>query len=297
MLKRISFSELSLYMACPFKRHLCYDLRMWEGKTAYTWFGTVLDDALGSLFQERKPLEEVISIVAERLSASSIQDPDVVASFAKLAEKRWKRDATAQRLTDDWISIATKHLDKLSQMLMPDGTIVIPGIPEPLLFRDYQTQLQAEGASIRFKGFVDLICQGAKTDKWYVIDIKTTGRPWDFRFPDVKLKTNQLLLYKNYFIELAQQGKLKRISAPAIIDPATVECWYLFLFRATSAKQEAVKIESKPASVNRSVRMIEGAGRRISQGFKQKTTDMKQCGWCHLQEKCWSGELDTFLNA
>tara|TARA_R110000796_G_scaffold246108_1_gene370726 strand:+ start:82 stop:1005 length:924 start_codon:yes stop_codon:yes gene_type:complete len=305
MKKKMSFSALSTYMDCPFKRYLTYELGLWGPKSLYMYFGTVVDDAFDDLLIQRLPADDVVNKVVSLLAEENIEDPDVVDSFREAAEKRWKRNATAGRLITEFQEIAALHLYKLAGMFNRETGLLdlrsLEGWPpqhvitELLEVVDYQTQLLVDGVDIKFKGFIDLVCRGVESKKLYVIDIKTTGRPWEMHKSYTKRKLHQLKLYKKYLIDAVGQGRIKAIPQQEL-DPAMIETWYLFLYRAKSGKQEVKKISSDPKDVSTSVRMIEGAGRKIKQGFKDKNQTESSCRMCHLKERCHAGEFDRFLS-
>ena len=291
--KKLSFSELSMYLDCPFKRYLVYDRKMREQDNPYKLFGRAIDDAIGDFLVKHKPPLEVFTAAANLLTWDNC-DELTKSQLTEMASKVSK-SKTGPALLDDWREIALIQLTNLFQCYDKDtNSLKLEGVSEPIQILATQVWLKTSGETAVFNGAIDLVGRGVNSGKTYIVDIKTAGRPWLWRESKTRIKEMQLLLYKAHINQtISNDEKYAFLSEALNLDPNNIETWYLFLYRSKTAAIEVKKIASGPQIVSEATHAIEGSARKILTGFKAKTTNRETCKYCHLKERCESGELDN----
>lgn len=275
---RLSFTQISLYIECPYKRHLVYDKKLFEEKNAYMFFGTAIDEAITTLLMGDE--EDLLAAARDAFYQKydlSRAPASVISSFHEIGKKISKSGTQLHQL---WEQIALEHLTKLGAARVKPRVFNFPDFKEPVEIISCQECLEASLTIGSFIGYIDVVAKGVSSGKLYIIDIKTAGRPWSWKKAETRIKERQLLLYKHFYA-----GKES-------VDLDKIETWYLFLYRAPSAKQEGVKLSSPSGTVKMADRLLEGTARMISEGFRDKTTDTSVCNRCHLREGCHGGEYE-----
>lgn len=86
------------------------------------------------------------------------------------------------------------HLYKYADEFFPTKDHELIGIELPL-------EMQIKG-ELKYIGYVDVIIHDKKEDIYYIIDLKTSTRGWSKWQKTDKKKTNQALLYKQFYSDL-----------------------------------------------------------------------------------------------
>lgn len=193
--KKISFSQLSVYMQCPYRWYLTYARKLHP-------FGSTIDTVFGTAFHEtlQKYLELLFNQSVKEAEAFKMYrflHERFVAIYQEEYAKNEEKDfATVEQLEEyynDGIQILD-YIKKNRRKLFDTKKYELAGIEIPLL-----TPIIVGNEVFFFNGFIDVVLREIETGKIIVYDIKTSRQGWrDYQKKDAK-KIAQVLLYKRFF--------------------------------------------------------------------------------------------------
>ena len=195
--KNISYSQLSMYTQCPKKWALQYrDGHKVSEQSIHMTFGTALHETL-QLYLDTMYNESAAS--ADRLDLET----DFENRLRDEYQKGYKKNngvhfADAQGLREfysDGIEIISyikknrgKYFSKRGWWLVGCEVPIVLA-PNPHLPR------------VKYMGFLDVVLYNENTNKFIIIDIKTSTRGWNDKAKKDKSKQHQLVLYKKFFAQ------------------------------------------------------------------------------------------------
>lgn len=188
----ISYSSLSTYNKCP---------KLWElqylrneipfTQNIYTCFGSAMHETI----------QEWLTVMyhdkvkaANDIDLHKLLYANMVHSY-KMGKAMMNGDhfSDADELTQFWLD--GKHiLDFLSKKragYFSTKNMMLAGV-ETLLYQDIKP-------GVKFKGLVDLVFYHPNTDRWTIMDIKTSTRGWSPEYKKNPNLTAQVILYKEFF--------------------------------------------------------------------------------------------------
>lgn len=197
-LKTISFSQFSLFSQCPLSWY-----RQYVEKIKFDSKG--MDMLFGTAFHET--LQEYLSIYFNQtIVAANAFDCDKFLNDAMLAEfKKMSKDGdtsftdkdTMRSYFIDGVEIL-KFVKKNIRNYFDKSKYDLFGIEVPILVP------VSEGSKIAIVGFLDIVLKEKESNRYLIIDIKTSYMGWKKNKKEDTLTKGQLLLYKKYFA--IQQG-------------------------------------------------------------------------------------------
>ena len=190
-MSKISYSQLSMYNDCPLRWILNYvdDLRIFESNI-HLIFGTAM--------------HEVLQTYLEVMFNDSIKNSDILNLEEMLRDKLIEQFKIAEE--DDGKAPCTK--EDLNEFFV-DGCNILDFIKKKR--GDYFQKRQYEligcevpievmmKKDIKMVGYLDIVLKHKPTDIITIIDIKTSTRGWNKWMKADKNKTQQLLLYKQFY--------------------------------------------------------------------------------------------------
>lgn len=190
--KHISYSSLSTYNKCPKKWELMY-LRNQIPFTQniYTCFGTAMHETLQEYLEV---LYHDKVKTANELNINQILYDNMIKSYKSgKAINGHEHFSSAEQLQEFWLD--GKHIlefiKKKRAAYFSTKTAKLAGI-ETLLYHQIRP-------GVMFKGLVDLIFYHPNTDRWTVMDIKTSTRGWNDNYKKNPNLTAQVILYREFF--------------------------------------------------------------------------------------------------
>jgi RecB family exonuclease len=189
---KVSYSQYSMWSQCPHRWKLNYIDRLSTfTDSIHTMFGTSMHEIMQIWV---KTIYEVSAKAANELDLNTM----LLAKMKKLYAEIMKVEGaehftTPEELTEFWKDgcAILDFLKKRRGDYFSKKGWVLKGIETEL---DYPlTDL------IGFRGFVDLILENKITQKIKIIDIKTSTMGWNKWMKTDKKKTDQLLLYKQFY--------------------------------------------------------------------------------------------------
>ena len=188
----ISFSQFYMYSQCPHKWYLTYvrNLSPYQ-PSIYTTFGTALHETV----------QEWLEVMYTE-SAKAADEIDLHALLRERMIKTYKKEKyrnghehfsdgkEMDSFLDDGIQILD-YLKKKRSVYFPIKGTYLAGIETPILYPVKE--------NLYFKGFIDLVFYNKNTDRYRIVDIKTSTSGWkDYAKKDTD-KISQVLLYKEFF--------------------------------------------------------------------------------------------------
>jgi hypothetical protein len=190
-MNRISYSQLSMYSDCPLRWKLNYvdDLRIFESNI-HLIFGTAMHEVLQTYLEvmyndsiknaDLLPLEEMLR-------------DKLVEQFKSREEDEGKQPCTKEDLQEffqDGVDILDFFRKKRGDYFQKRQYELI-GCEVPI-----EVMMKKD---IKMVGYLDIVLKHVPTDTITIFDIKTSTRGWNKWMKADKNKTQQLLLYKQFY--------------------------------------------------------------------------------------------------
>ena len=192
--KNISFSQLLLYNSCQYKWYLTYPKKLAPYKPSiHTVFGTALHETVQEWLDV---LYNQTVKAANEMDLSELLLDRMRKTYKKERYNNGNEDFTTsqelQQFHDDGMQILN-YLKKKRAAYFSTKNTYLAGVETPIL--------QEVKPGVVFKGFIDLVFYNTFTEKYLILDIKTSTRGWsDYEKKD-ETKISQILLYKEFFAQ------------------------------------------------------------------------------------------------
>lgn len=196
--KKVSYSEYVLWMNCPLQWKLTYPdgHKSYEPSIALV-FGTAMHEVIqywmklvftkGLRYANHLDLDDMLrENLIKIFKESTIVSETGIKTFP--CDK-----ITLEEHFNDGIQILS-FLQKNSEKLIPTEGWELIGIEEPL-------RLEVRD-DITYRGYLDIVLKEKSTGDIKIIDLKTSTKGWNQWAKKDEKKTNQLLIYKNYYSKL-----------------------------------------------------------------------------------------------
>ena len=279
--KNISFSQFYMYSQCPHKWYLTYvrNLSPYQ-PSIYTTFGTALHETIQEWLEVMytKTARE-----AEEIDLHALLRERMIKTYKKEKYKNghehFSNDTEMNSFLEDGIQILD-YLKKKRNVYFPIKGTYLAGIEVPILHPIKE--------NLFFKGFIDLVFYNKNTDRFRIVDIKTSTSGWNNYAKKDTDKISQVLLYKEYF---AKQFDT---------DVEKIDVEYFIVKRKVPADPEFPSMgrrvqEFKPTAgkINRG-RALKKIGEFIKEGFDssgqfidkvyQKKPSKSNCRFCVFKD-------------
>ena len=190
--KHISYSQLSTYNKCPRLWELQYlrNLVPYE-PSIYMVFGTAFHETLQT-YLETLYMDKVKT--ANDLNTNDILYENMVKAYksakAMSGHEHFSNETEMYSFFRDGKAIM-EWLKKKRAAYFSTKTMQLAGI-ETLLYQEIRP-------GVMFKGLVDLVFYHPNSDRWTVVDIKTSTRGWQDKAKKNPNLTAQVILYREFF--------------------------------------------------------------------------------------------------
>ena len=192
MSKRVSYSQYSMWSSCPWQWKLNYvdKLRTFKGNI-HTIFGTSMHEVL----------QEYLTVMYTK----TIKDADNL-PLDEMLQDRMKVNFIEVTKDSHGVEPCTK--DDLVEFYY-DGIKIIEFLKKhrasyfgkknyELLGIEVELNFELPG-NLKFNGFIDVIIRDTRNNRIKIYDIKTSTNGWNKWVKKNKNKTDQLLLYKQFY--------------------------------------------------------------------------------------------------
>jgi len=193
--RRISFSQWSIYEKCPKQWELSYIKKLAP-------FNHSIEMTFGTAFHET--MQEFLTVMytksvtaASRLDLPAMLKDKMKSEYMKaVAERGGEHFSTPRELEEylsDGIAILNWFSKRRSQYFSTKQWELI-GIEVELC-----TPASELNESVYWYGFLDIVIKDVQDNKIIIFDIKTSRTGWNKHQKADKIKTGQLVAYKNYY--------------------------------------------------------------------------------------------------
>jgi hypothetical protein len=193
--KHVSFSQYSIYKACPHQWYLSYVKGLQTYRpSVHTVFGTAFHETVQNYLQV---MYDSSATEADKIHLATY----FKTKFINLYEESSKDGhfSTPEELTEFFqdAEAILEFFKKKRNLFFSKKNTELVGIEVPIL------SPVVEGVdNVNLKGFIDLVIYNKTVDKYTIYDIKTSTRGWsDYEKKD-QTKINQILFYKKMFSKL-----------------------------------------------------------------------------------------------
>ena len=285
-MKRISYSQYSQWDVCPWKWKLNYvDKLSTFTDNIHTLFGTSMHEVLQTYLTVM--YEDTIKM-ADALPLDKMLLKRMKTNYTEIMGKNGGEVFVEQHDMEEFYNhglLILEWFKKKRGMYFSKKGYELVGIEVPI---DYKMN-----DGIKFIGYIDVLIHDTVRDRYKIIDIKTSTMGWNKYQKADKNKTDQLLLYKNFW------GAQNNIP----LDKIDVEYFIVKrkLYENLDFPQRRVQLFSpasgKP-SINKVMRSLESfvdnsfvEGKYNRQGTFPTRPDKKNCRYCEFNqtEHCKDG--------
>ena len=198
--KNVSYSQMSLFRQCPHRWKLQYKDKIKAFTSSiHTVFGTAIHEAM----------QEYLTVMYETSGAKAdllnleekFQDYFITEYQKQYKSNNNEHFSSAEEMREffeDGVAILNWFRKKRSKYFTTRGWHLV-GCEIPLVIAPDKMR-----NNVLYTGFLDVVMYNEKTDKFRIIDIKTSTRGWREKDKKNEDKQYQLLLYKQFFAEQYQ---------------------------------------------------------------------------------------------
>jgi hypothetical protein len=195
--KNISYSQLSMYTQCPKKWALQYrDGHKISEQSIHMVFGTALHETLQMYLD---CMYNQSGAAADRLDLEEDFETRLRDCYAEAYKKNngaHFADANGLReFYSDGVEIIRYIKKKRSSYFSKRGWHLV-GCEVPIVIAP-----SIRLPRVKYMGYLDVVLYHEPTDKFIIIDIKTSTKGWNDKAKKDKSKQHQLVLYKKFFAE------------------------------------------------------------------------------------------------
>jgi len=193
--KSISYSQVSMFLNCPHKWSLQYKDGYYQPESSiHMTFGTALHEALQHYITtiynvsgaeaDRINLEEYFE---ERFRETYLKD------YKSNKNVHFSNSFEMREFFEDGLAILNFVKKKRGGYFGKRGWYLV-GCELPLVLNPHP-----QFKNVLYKGYLDVVLYHEPTNKFKIIDIKTSTRGWDDKTKKDETKQLQLVLYKKYY--------------------------------------------------------------------------------------------------
>jgi hypothetical protein len=193
--KSISYSQVSMFLKCPHKWSLQYKDGYYQSESSiHMTFGTALHEALQHYITtiynvsgaeaDRMNLEEYFE---ERFRETYLKD------YKSNKNVHFSNSFEMREFFDDGLAILNFIKKKRGGYFGKRGWYLV-GCEIPILLNPHP-----EFKNVLYKGYLDVVMYHEPTNKFKIMDIKTSTKGWDDKTKKDETKQLQLVLYKKYY--------------------------------------------------------------------------------------------------
>ena len=285
-MKRISYSQYNQWVTCPYKWKLNYIDKLGEfTDSIHTLFGTSMHEVLQTYLTVM--YNDTVKM-ADALPLEKMLQHRMKYNYSQIMERNGGEVFCEQKDMEEFYShglIILEWFQKNRGKYFSKKGYELVGIEVPINY-DLPND-------IKFIGYMDVVLYNKVSGRYKIIDIKTSTMGWNKWMKADKNKTDQLLLYKQFY------GAQHDIS----LDKIDVEYFIVKrkLYEGLDFPQRRVQTFS-PASGKPSVnKVITNLNQFIGESFINgeyntdhtyiKTPSKKNCRWCEFNqtEHCDAG--------
>jgi len=275
-MSRISYSQISMYNDCPLRWKLNYvdELKIRES-SIHLIFGSAMHEVLQT-YLNIMYMDSVKN--ADTLDLNKMLRDKLIEQFKQAEEQDGKPPCTKEDLMeffDDGILIIDFFKKRRGEYFSKrDWELIGCEIPIEVDLKN----------NIKMVGYLDVVMRHIPTDSIKIIDIKTSTMGWNKWMKKDENKTQQLLLYKQFYSK-QYDHPIERIEVEYFI--VKRKLWEKAMFPQKRV-QKFVPASGKPSMNKVSARMLKFINEAFTEDGEKKddmvaTPSKKACKWCEFK--------------
>ena len=273
---RISYSQISMYNDCPLHWKLKYvdKLVMFE-HSIHLIFGTAMHEVIQHYLNV---MYAETAKKADEIDLNKMLRDNLIEQFKSAEEKDGKAPCTKEELMeffDDGILIIDFFKKRRNQYFSKrDWKLIGCEIPIEVDLKN----------NIKMVGYLDVVMKHIPTDSIKIIDIKTSTMGWNKWMKKDENKTQQLLLYKQFYSK-QYDHPIERIEVEYFI--VKRKLWEKAMFPQKRV-QKFVPASGKPSMNKVNTRLLKFVNEAFDEVGEYKTNmiatpSKKSCRWCEFK--------------
>jgi len=276
-MSRISYSQISMYSECPLHWKLSYvDKLKISESNIHLIFGSAMHEVLQT-YLNIMYMDSVKN--ADILDLNKLLRDKLIEQFKQAEEQDGKPPCTKEELMeffDDGILIIDFFKKRRNQYFSKrDWELIGCEIPIEVDLKN----------NIKMVGYLDVVMRHIPTDSIKIIDIKTSTAGWNKWMKKDENKTQQLLLYKQFYSK-QYDHPIERIEVEYFI--VKRKLWEKAMFPQKRV-QKFVPASGKPSMNKVSTRMLKFINEAFTEDGEKKddmvaTPSKKVCKWCEFKK-------------
>ena len=273
---RISYSQISMYNDCPLRWKLNYVDRLSISESnIHLIFGTAMHEVLQHYLNV---MYAETAKKADEIDLDKMLRDNLIEQFKLAEEKDGKAPCTKEELMeffDDGILIIDFFKKRRGEYFSKrDWELIGCEIPIEVDLKN----------NIKMVGYLDIVMRHIPTDSVKIIDIKTSTMGWNKWMKKDENKTQQLLLYKQFFSK-QYDHPIERIDVEYFIVKRKL---YENLDFPQKRVQKFVPASGKPSMNKVNMRLLKFVNEAFTEDGKRKddmiaTPNKKACKWCEFK--------------
>ena len=283
-MSRISYSQISMYSDCPLRWKLNYVDRLSISESnIHLIFGTAMHEVLQHYLNV---MYAETAKKADEINLNEMLRDKLIEQFKQAEEKDGKSPCTKEELMeffDDGILIIDFFKKRRGEYFSKrDWKLIGCEIPIEVDLKN----------NIKMVGYLDVVMKHIPTDSIKIIDIKTSTMGWNKWMKKDENKTQQLLLYKQFYSK-QYNHPIERIEVEYFI--VKRKLWEKAMFPQKRV-QKFAPASGKPSMNKVNGRLLNFVNEAFTEDGKKKgdmvaTPSKKSCKWCEFKgtEYCEKG--------
>ena len=273
---RISYSQISMYNDCPLRWKLNYVDRLSISESnIHLIFGTAMHEVLQHYLNV---MYAETAKKADEINLDEMLRDNLIEQFKLAEEKDGKAPCTKEELMeffDDGILIIDFFKKRRGEYFSKrDWELIGCEIPIEVDLKN----------NIKMVGYLDVVMKHIPTDSIKIIDIKTSTMGWNKWMKKDENKTQQLLLYKQFFSK-QYDHPIERIDVEYFIVKRKL---YENLDFPQKRVQKFVPASGKPSMNKVNMRLLKFVNEAFTEEGDKKddmiaTPNKKACKWCEFK--------------
>ena len=274
---RISYSQISMYSECPLHWKLNYVDKL---KISESNIHLIFGSAMHEVIQTYLNIMYMDSVKnADILDLNKLLRDKLIEQFKQAEEQDGKPPCTKEELMeffDDGILIIDFFKKRRGEYFSKrDWELIGCEIPIEVDLKN----------NMRIVGYIDVVMRHIPTDSIKIIDIKTSTMGWNKWMKKDENKTQQLLLYKQFYSK-QYDHPIERIEVEYFI--VKRKLWEKAMFPQKRV-QKFVPASGKPSMNKVSTRMLKFVNEAFTEDGEKKddmvaTPSKKSCRWCEFNQ-------------
>lgn len=195
--KNISHSQISIYKSCPYRWKLQYKDKIKSfTSNIHTVFGSAIHEVL------QKYLDLMYNDSVKNANNLNLEE-EFQNKFIEEYNKEYKANSSThfssanemREFFEDGVAILEFFKKKKGKFFSKRGWYLV-GCEIPIINTPIKTY-----SNVLYMGYLDVVLYHEPTNRFHIIDLKTSTRGWNEKNKKDEGKISQIVLYKKYFSE------------------------------------------------------------------------------------------------